>query len=64
MKMQNYFGDICAGIIVLTVVCLAVVRPYGTENVELNEDQVIEQSIQQSKVLDAYGELFIKNQAK
>jgi hypothetical protein len=59
INLQESFGDICAGIVILIVI--SVIRPYGAENTNEVKQEVTEKAVKQSKVLEKYGELITKN---
>lgn len=62
-KKDTIMSLILVSIIIVPVILLAAYRPYGAENVA-EEEVVVEKAIKQSKVLDAYGELFMKKRAR
>ena len=61
INLQESFGDICAGVVILIVISLAVIRPYGAENTNEVKQEVKVTAVKQSKVLEKYGELITKN---
>ena len=61
INLQESFGDICSGVVILIVISLAVIRPYGAENTNEVKQEVTKKAVKQSKVLEKYGELITKN---
>ena len=61
INLQESFGDICAGVFILIVISLAVIRPYGAEKTDEVKQEVTETAVKQSKVLEKYCELITKN---
>lgn len=63
---SDFGGFVAAASIVLFVFALAIIRPYGIENMSTQTEKeiVIEKAVKQSKVLEQYGEYFTKKWAR